>query len=150
MQLYLQPKQYGGDHCLLRCAHLREMLHKHLVHQFELGTTTDRNRRGSKTRGLALHSQAFIGYSPIEEGGDNEINLHYTLSCDLSELLGATGAGGTGSSTKVGTLDRSGFSLSCFDDEEANEKRRGNTENNQPIRDRLNTAAQQYLRRQIH
>ncbi|CAM9321536.1 unnamed protein product [Ectocarpus sp. 12 AP-2014] len=45
-------------------------------------------------------SQAFIGYAPIEEGGDNEIGLHYTLSCDLSELLSATGVGGTGSSSK--------------------------------------------------
>lgn len=62
---------------------------------------------------LDLYTQAFIGYSPIEEGGDNEINLHYTLSCDLSELLGTTGVGGTGSSSKVRCLDRNGCSLSC-------------------------------------
>ncbi|CAN0327427.1 unnamed protein product [Pylaiella littoralis] len=46
-------------------------------------------------------SQAFIGYQPIEEGGDNEIALHYTLSCDLSELLGTTWAGSAGSSPKA-------------------------------------------------
>ncbi|CAM9562357.1 unnamed protein product [Ascophyllum nodosum] len=32
-------------------------------------------------------SQAFIGYTPLEEGDDNEITLHYALSCDLSKLL---------------------------------------------------------------
>lgn len=52
--------------------------------------------------------QAFIGYAPIEEGGDNEVSLHYTLSCDLSDLLGTAGAGGPGSSTKV-RLVKHGF-----------------------------------------
>lgn len=54
----------------------------------------------------ALRTQAFIGYSPIEEGGDNEITLHYTLSCDLSGLLGSTGVGDTGSNTKVRKFSR--------------------------------------------
>eukprot|EP00904_Undaria_pinnatifida_P001983 jgi/Undpi1/11786/HiC_scaffold_4.g01485.m1 len=46
-------------------------------------------------------SQAFIGYAPVDEGGDNDIALHYTLSCDLSQLLGTRGVGNSGSTTKI-------------------------------------------------
>lgn len=79
------------------------------------GNPSDCTPRGSKICLRALSPQAFIGYSPIEEGGDNEITLHSTLSCDLSELLGATGVGGTGSSTKVRAFSRGGVSISCSD-----------------------------------
>ncbi len=61
----------------------------------------------------ALSRQAFIGYAPIEEGDDNEIHLHYTLSCDLSELLGATGVGANGSNTKVSPVTKVKVGVLC-------------------------------------
>lgn len=47
--------------------------------------------------------QAFIGYTPLEEGGDNEITLRYTLPCDLSKLL-STVSTQSGSEAKVQKL----------------------------------------------
>ncbi|CAM9450745.1 unnamed protein product, partial [Laminaria digitata] len=56
-------------------------------------------------------SQAFIGYTPVEEGGDNDITLHYSLSCDLSQLLGTRGVGNSRSTTKK-TLQATGVDWS--------------------------------------
>lgn len=101
-----------------KCGLLQESHHALLLQYsekfFALGTPTKSSATRFKRRLLALHTQAFVGYSPIEEGGDNEINLHYTLFCDLSELLGATGVGGTGPSTKVRILDRKRLCHACI------------------------------------